>query len=141
MGRAFSALSGIHSRPSSLIRTPPFPESHSRRVCGTVRRLKRTVIQRLRVLGTIEGISFLVLMGIAMPLKYGFDYTHATFWPGLAHGILFLLYCAALAHAKRVLARPIGWAVKLFTAALLPFGPFVMDKNLKRELDEGANGD
>jgi integral membrane protein len=103
--------------------------------------LKRTVIQRLRTLGIIEGISFLVLMGIAMPLKYGFDYTHATFWPGLAHGILFLLYCAALIHAKMVLARPLGWAVKLFIAALLPFGPFVMDKNLKRELDEGANGD
>jgi len=112
------------------------PESPLRPVCGTVRRLKRTVIQRLRVLGTIEGISFLVLMGIAMPLKYGFDYTHATFWPGLAHGILFLLYCAALAHATRVLARPLGWAVKYFIAALLPFGPFVMDKGLKREWEE-----
>jgi integral membrane protein len=103
--------------------------------------LKRTLIQRLRVLGTIEGISFLVLMGIAMPLKYGFGHAHAIFWPGLMHGILFLLYCAALAHAKMVLGRPLGWAVKYFIAALLPFGPFVMDKNLKRELDEGANGD
>ena len=103
--------------------------------------MKRTLIQRLRVLGTIEGISFLVLMGIAMPLKHGFGHAHAIFWPGLMHGILFLLYCAALAHAKMVLGRPLGWAVKYFIAALLPFGPFVMDKNLKRELDEGANGD
>ena len=93
------------------------------------------------MLGTIEGISFLVLMGVAMPLKYGFGYAHAIFWPGLMHGILFLLYCAALAHAKMVLSRPLGWAGKYFIAALLPFVPFVMDKNLKRELDEGANGD
>ena len=111
-------------------------ESQLRRVCGTVRRLKRSVIQRLRVLGTIEGISFLVLMGIAMPLKYGFGHAHATFWPGLVHGVLFLFYCAALAHAKMVLGKPLGWAMKLFIAALLPFGPFVMDRGLKRDLDE-----
>jgi integral membrane protein len=112
------------------------PESHSQHVCGTVRRLKRTVIQRLRVLGTIEGTSFLVLMGIAMPLKYGFGHAHATFWPGLVHGILFLLYCAALIHAKKTLGRSLRWAGKFFIAALLPFGPFVMDRGLKRELDE-----
>ena len=98
--------------------------------------MKQKVIQRLRVLGAIEGISFLVLMGIAMPLKYGFGHGHATFWPGLVHGIFFLLYCAALAHAKMVLGRPFRWAGKFFIAALLPFGPFVMDRGLKRELEE-----
>ena len=107
-----------------------------RRICGTVRRLKRTVIQRLRVLGTIEGVSFLVLLGIAMPLKYVYGHAHATFYPGLIHGILFLLYCAALAHAKTMLDRPLRWSVKFFIAALLPFGPFVMDRGLKRELNE-----
>ena len=111
-------------------------ESPLRCVCGTVRRLKRTLIQRLRVLGTIEGVSFLLLMGVAMPLKHGFGQAHATFWPGLMHGVLFLLYCAALAHAKMVLGKPLGWAVKLFIAALLPFGPFVMDKGLKRDWEE-----
>ena len=103
------------------------------------RAVKQKVIQRLRVLGTIEGISFIVLMGIAMPLKYIFKYEDATFWPGLAHGILFLLYCAALAHAKMVLGRPLRWAGKFFIAALLPFGPFVMDKGLKREMDDEAS--
>ncbi|MBC8325269.1 MAG: DUF3817 domain-containing protein [Verrucomicrobia subdivision 3 bacterium] len=103
--------------------------------------MKQKIIQRLRVLGTIEGISFLVLMGIAMPLKYGFGHAHAIFWPGLIHGVLFLLYCAALAHAKMMLSKPLGWAVKLFIAALLPFGPFVMDGNLKREMDDEASGE
>jgi integral membrane protein len=112
-----------------------------RYICGTVRRLKRRVIQRLRVLGAIEGISFLVLMGIAMPLKYGYDYAHATFWPGLVHGVLFLLYCVTLAHAKRTLERPLRWAGKFFIAALLPFGPFVVDKTLKQEMDDEASGD
>ena len=103
--------------------------------------MKRTLIQQLRVLGTIEGISFLVLMGIAMPLKYGFGHAHATFWPGLVHGGLFLLYCAALAHAKKTLGRSLRWVVKLFIAALLPFGPFVMDGGLKREMDDEAFGE
>ena len=95
----------------------------------------------MRVLGSIEGISFFVLMGIAMPLKYGFGHTHATIWPGLVHGVLFLLYCAALAHVKMVLSKPLGWAVKLFIAPLLPFGPFVMDRSLKREMDDEASGE
>ena len=87
------------------------------------RAVKRKVIQRLRVLGAIEGVSFLLLLGIAMPLKYGFGHAHATFWPGLA-------------HAKKPLGKPLRWAVKFSIAALLPFGPFVMDKGLKRELEE-----
>ena len=98
--------------------------------------MKRRVIQRLCVLGAIEGVSFLLLLGVAMPLKYGFGHAHATFWPGLAHGILFLLFCAALAHAKKTLGKPLSWAMKLFIAALLPFGPFVMDRGLKRELED-----
>ena len=100
------------------------------------RAVKRKVIQRLRVLGAIEGVSFLLLLGIAMPLKYGFGHAHATFWPGLGHGILFLLYCAGLMHVKFLLGRPFRWAVKFFIAALLPFGPFVMDRGLKHDLDE-----
>ena len=100
------------------------------------RAVKRKVIQRLRVLGAIEGVSFLLLLGVAMPLKYGFGHAHATFWPGLAHGILFLIFCAALAHAKKTLGKPPSWAVKFSIAAPLPFGPFVMDKGLKHDLDE-----
>ena len=98
--------------------------------------MKRRVFQRLRTVGTIEGTSTLLLFFVAMPLKYGFGHAHATFWPGLVHGVLFLLYCAALAHTKMVLGKPLGWAMKLFLAALLPFGPFVMDRGLKRELED-----
>lgn len=76
-----------------------------------------------------------------MPLKYGWGHTEATFWPGLIHGLLFLAYCAALFHAMRVNERPIKWAVKFFIAALVPFGPFVVDGSLKRELAELPDDD
>ena len=97
--------------------------------------MKRTVLQRLRTIGTFEGISFILLLGIAMPLKYMAGKPLAVTITGMIHGGLFLLYCAALAHAMKVLGRPLRWSVKLFIAALLPFGPFVMDRGLKREME------
>lgn len=98
--------------------------------------LKRRVLQRLRVVGAIEGVSFIVLMIAAIVFKRMLGQKEAIFIPGLVHGILFLLYCAALAHAMKVHRRPINWAMKFFVAALLPFGPFVVDKSLKHELAE-----
>jgi len=99
------------------------------------RALKRRVLQRLRVIGAIEGVSFIVLMIAAIVFKRILGQKEAIFIPGLVHGILFLLYCAVLAHAIKVLGRPLRWGVKLFIAALLPFGPFVMDRRLKREME------
>ena len=97
--------------------------------------MKRRVLQRLRVIGAIEGVSFIVLMIAAIVFKRILGQKEAIFIPGLVHGILFLLYCAALAHAIKVLGRPLRWGVKLFIAALLPFGPFVMDRRLKHEME------
>ena len=88
------------------------------------------------MIGAIEGVSFIVLMIAAIVFKRILGQKEAIFIPGLVHGILFLLYCAVLAHAMKVLDRPIKWAIKFFVAALLPFGPFVVDKSLKHELDE-----
>ena len=65
----------------------------------------------------------------------------AIYVPGTIHGVLFIIYCAALFHAKRVHERPIKWAVKYFIAALVPFGPFVVDGSLKRELAELPDDD
>ena len=98
--------------------------------------LKRRVFQRLRTVGTIEGTSTLLLFFVAMPLKYLADKPMAVSIVGAIHGGLFLLYCAVLAHAMKVHERQIKWAIKFFVAALLPFGPFVVDKSLKHELDE-----
>ena len=105
------------------------------------RALKRRVLQRLRVIGAIEGVSFIVLMIAAIVFKRILGQKEAIFIPGLVHGILFLLYCAVLAHAMKVLGRPLRWSVKLFIAALLPFGPFVMDRGLKHETDDAATED
>ena len=91
---------------------------------------------RLRVIGFLEGLSFVVLIGIAMPLKYFADEPGAVRVVGMAHGVLFLLYLAAVAQA----AVEYGWKLKLVAllvfASVLPFGPFVADAKLLKKLPE-----
>ena len=90
-------------------------------------------IRRLRTIGIFEGLSFLVLLGIAMPLKYFAGIPEAVKIVGWAHGILFIALCAALLNAKRVAHWTIQQAGRVVIAALLPFGPFVIDGWLRKE--------
>ncbi|MDQ5980180.1 MAG: hypothetical protein QG602_3155 [Verrucomicrobiota bacterium] len=93
----------------------------------------KTSIGRLRVIGFWEGVSFLVLLGIAMPLKYVWDEPGAVRVVGMAHGILFVLYVGAAIQA----ALEHNWNGKrtglVLLASLLPAGPFVVDAKLLRE--------
>jgi integral membrane protein len=81
-----------------------------------------------RTVGFLEGASFLVLLGIAMPLKYLADMPLAVKYVGWAHGVLFLAYVAAAFAA----ADAWNWTIKQrlgsLVAAVLPFGPFVFDR-------------
>ena len=54
------------------------------------------MIRTLRILGNIEGVSYLLLLGVAMPLKYAFGLPLAVKVVGMAHGVLFLAYCVLL---------------------------------------------
>jgi len=93
----------------------------------------KTAIGRLRVVCCLEGLSFLFLLFIAMPQKWIGGNEEAIKIPGWIHGILFILFCGALFLAW----KPAGWSVKtcakIFAAALLPFGPFVIEPWLRRE--------
>jgi integral membrane protein len=90
-------------------------------------------VARLRIVGMAEGASFLALLFIAMPLKYAMGLPLAVRIVGMLHGVLFLAYCVVLADAARAKKWPAKRTLGLFVAALLPFGPFVVDKGLKRE--------
>jgi len=98
--------------------------------------LKRRVLQRLRLIGAIEGCSTLLLFFVAMPLKYLADQPSVVSVMGPIHGGLFVIYCVVLGCAMKVNGRPIKWAIKLIVAAVVPFGPFVADRGLKNELAE-----
>jgi integral membrane protein len=93
----------------------------------------RTSIGRLRVIGFAEGVSFLLLLGVAMPLKYFVGMPQAVTVVGWLHGMLFIAFCIALTQAS----QEAKWNSKrtglVLIAGLLPFGPFVIDGRLRKE--------
>ncbi|RZK26786.1 MAG: DUF3817 domain-containing protein [Flavobacterium sp.] len=86
-----------------------------------------------RKVAVAEGISYLLLLFVAMPLKYFADMPLAVKYTGWAHGLLFVLYAATLILAWQEQKWTFGKAVLIFLASLLPFMPFVVDRKLKDE--------
>lgn len=89
-------------------------------------------IQTLRILSILEGISFLFLLGVAMPLKYIWDNPILMKFAGMSHGILFILFVVVLF----IVCEKMKWSLSMFltglVAALLPFAPFWFDYKLKK---------
>jgi len=85
------------------------------------------------VIGFIEGISFLVLLLIAMPLKYLAGQPEAVRIVGTAHGALFVLYVLALLLAAFNRKWQPGIVLGGFIASVVPLGPFVFDRWLKTQ--------
>ncbi|GAA4351070.1 DUF3817 domain-containing protein [Hymenobacter saemangeumensis] len=92
--------------------------------------LLTTPLGRLRLVGFLEGLSFLVLLGIAMPLKYMLHMPQAVRVVGMAHGVLFVLYVLLLIQNSIEHRWSLGKAALGFLASLVPFGTFYADKKL-----------
>jgi integral membrane protein len=93
-------------------------------------------IKSLRWIGIAEGISFLVLLLIAMPLKYKFGWPLAVKYVGWAHGLLFMLYIVAVLAAIRAMNWGFRGVVLALVASLVPAGTFVLDKSLRKRQEE-----
>jgi len=87
-----------------------------------------TFLKRLRLLGTVEGISTLILFGVAMPLKYFAGMPMAVRIAGSMHGFLFVCLTVMFVLAVKKVPLPKGLAVAGIIAAVFPFGPFVLDR-------------
>ena len=98
-------------------------------------------IGRLRLIGMIEGLSYILLIGVAMPLKYMAGMPEAVSIVGMAHGVLFCVFALALLNAHMDCEWTLKRSAVLFIAAVLPFGPFVVDGGLKREQAERAQSE
>jgi integral membrane protein len=85
------------------------------------------MLKFLARIGFMEGISFITLLFVAMPLKYWFGLPSAVSIIGSVHGALFLLYLGILLLATVDRKIPI-WAFPVgILGSILPFGPFVFD--------------
>lgn len=85
-----------------------------------------------------EGISYLALLLIAMPLKYFAGMPLAVKYTGWAHGLLFVLYAALLLMCWMEYKWKFGKVVLVFLASLLPFAPFIVEKRLHEGADDQA---
>jgi integral membrane protein len=88
-------------------------------------------ISFLRHIALVEAVSFLLLLFVAMPLKYFAGMPMAVRMVGLMHGLLFLVFCFALFRVMTRAKWPLGRGALIFVAALLPFGPFVVDRRMR----------
>ncbi len=87
-----------------------------------------------RRIALIEGVTTLALFLIAMPLKYGLGQDVLIRPFGMAHGIAFVAYLAAMIVAFAMgRIRPTGW-LRGFAAALFPFGTFLNDPWVARQV-------
>ena len=92
-----------------------------------------TSLGRLRFIGWWEGVSFLVLLLIAMPLKYIWGWPDAVRVVGMAHGVLFVLYVLAAIHAALEHDWPLKRTALVMVASVMPAGPFIVDARVLRE--------
>lgn len=91
-----------------------------------------TFVRALRQLALVEGISTLVLFGIAMPLKYFAGMPLAVRIVGSLHGALFVALVIMLLVAIRKVPISPALAAAGIAAAVVPGGPFLLDRHLAR---------
>lgn len=82
---------------------------------------------RLRLIAFVEGMSFLILLFVAMPLKYFFEQPQAVRSVGTIHGLLFVAYVLLVFLTK--VEHRWDWAKTrlLLLISLVPFGNFYAD--------------
>jgi integral membrane protein len=95
--------------------------------------MNKKTLHRFRMIGIAEGISFLVLLLIAMPLKYFLNFPQAVKYIGWIHGALFVGYIYFALNVFTSLKKSFLWLVKAGIAAFIPLGTFIFDRELKKE--------
>ena len=88
-------------------------------------------LQALRVVTLVEAVSYLVLVGVAMPLKYWWGEPLAVRIFGMIHGVLFLLMVWLLLRARFEAKWGMDRLWLVFVASLFPIWPFFVDRRLR----------
>ncbi|HTE24889.1 DUF3817 domain-containing protein [Flavitalea sp.] len=101
---------------------------------------KAFILRLLRKIGFAEGLSWLLLLGIAMPLKYIAGQPLPVRIVGWIHGLLFIAYILQLYRVQSAYRWPLKKIIFGCLAAFLPFGTWMFDAQLKKQQDEVAVG-
>ena len=96
--------------------------------------MTRSALQQFRLAALSEGWSYLVLLCVAMPLKYAAGIPIAVRIVGSVHGFLFIVFVVTLYRVFRDRNWPFRRAFRAFIYSLIPFGAFVFDRSLRKEM-------
>lgn len=90
-----------------------------------------TALNRFRLISAIEGLSYLILVFIAMPIKYLGDNPIYVKIFGMAHGVLFIIFMISLFEVKTRDKWDTGFMFQMFVLSLIPFGAFIIESKVK----------
>ncbi len=91
-------------------------------------------LKKFKLINKIEGISFLILLFIAMPLKYSFGYPIATKVVGMAHGVLVFAFIYQIIEAKKEAGLTLKEIGIYSILSLIPFGSFYTDTLVAKKI-------
>jgi integral membrane protein len=100
-----------------------------------MKQLLSTNIGRLRIIGFLEGISLLVLLFIAVPIKYIGHDPSIVKAIGPIHGALFLLFIVNTISVGIEQKWQLKTTGKVLLACIIPFGTFYVDRKILREIE------
>lgn len=89
------------------------------------------MLATFRIISVIEGLSLLLLFGIAMPAKYYFDNPDLVPVFGMAHGVLWLLYVFVNLLVAQLQKWSVGFWLFSLLMSVLPFGFIALEYQLK----------
>lgn len=93
-------------------------------------------LRTLKWLAIAEGISYLSF-ALTMPLKYMYDIPQPNYFVGMAHGVLFIAYCAFVVLVTQERKWKFTKTLIALGASLFPFATFIVDKRMiSPELEE-----
>lgn len=99
--------------------------------------LFKTKLGRIRIIGFLEGLSLLVLIFVAIPMKHFFHNPALSKFLGPIHGAIFLVFVLntmSLAIEQNWKFRKTTW--KIIVACFIPFGTFYIDHKIFKHLKE-----
>ncbi|MDG1483566.1 MAG: DUF3817 domain-containing protein [Myxococcota bacterium] len=100
-----------------------------------MKNLMQTPLGRFRLVSMVEGLSYALLVFVAMPLKYGLDMPGMVRWMGRAHGGLFIAFVVALVLAMFSRKWSVVRAGLLFAASMIPLGAIWIEKTCAAEAE------
>ncbi len=90
-------------------------------------------IRVFRTIALAEGVSFLTLLFMAMPMKYFMGMPEVVRVVGSIHGLLFVLYVGLLAMLHYRQRWSFSFSLYALLASVIPFGTFMLDKQLRKK--------